>query len=77
MCGFWNLGMKAAVYEELRGALSQGDKGALEAVRSKYPWVQFDTLLAIESQECSRHVRQQHHKLRTRKRIQEYITRLV
>jgi hypothetical protein len=67
--------MKAAEYEELREALLHKDTKVLDAVRSKYTWVQYDTLMAIRSQERSRHVRLQHPKFRARQRIQEYIAR--
>jgi flagellar basal body-associated protein FliL len=69
--------MKAAVYGELRQTLLQEDKKALEAVKEKYPWVEFDTVVAIKSQESSRQIRMQHHKFRTRQRIQEFIARYV
>jgi hypothetical protein len=69
--------MKAAVYAELRETLLQNDERTLRAVREKYPWVQFDTVVAIKSQESSRQLRLQHHKFRGRQRIQEYITRWV
>lgn len=65
--------MKAALYAELRQALLQDDKNTLEAVNEKYPWVEFDTVVAIKSQEASRHIRMQHHKFRSRQRIQEFI----
>jgi hypothetical protein len=67
--------MKAAEYEELREALLHKDTKVLDAVRSKYTWVQYDTLMAIRSQERSRRVRLQHPKFRARQRIQEYIAR--
>lgn len=67
--------MKAALYAELRQALLQDDKNTLEAVNEKYPWVEFDTVVAIKSQEASRHIRMQHHKFRSRQRIQEFIAR--
>ena len=63
------------MYGELRQALLQDDKKALEAVKEKYPWVEFDTVVAIKSQESSRQIRMQHHKFRTRQRIQEFIAR--
>jgi len=69
--------MKAAVYAELRQALLQDDKKALETVKEKYAWVEFDTVVAIKSQESSRQIRMQHHKFRSRQRIQEFIARYV
>jgi hypothetical protein len=41
--------MKAAVYGELRQMLLQEDKKALEAVKEKYPWVEFNTVVTIKS----------------------------
>lgn len=71
------LRMKATVYAELRQALLQDDKKALEAAKEKYPWVEFDTVVAIKSQESSRQIRMHHHKFRTRQRIQGFIARYV
>ncbi|CAM6009315.1 unnamed protein product [Sphagnum balticum] len=44
--------MKAAECEDLReGLLHKDEKKVVEAVRSKYAWVQYVTLMAIRSQE--------------------------
>jgi hypothetical protein len=44
--------MKAAECEDLRdGLLHKDEKKVEEAVRSKYAWVQYVTLMAIRSQE--------------------------
>jgi hypothetical protein len=44
--------MKAAECEDLReGLLHKDEKKVIEAVRSKYPWVQYVTLMAIRCRE--------------------------
>ncbi|CAK9236807.1 unnamed protein product [Sphagnum troendelagicum] len=44
--------MKAAECKDLReGLLHKDEKKVVEAVRSKYPWLQYVTLMAIRSQE--------------------------
>ncbi|KAJ7531231.1 hypothetical protein O6H91_14G037600 [Diphasiastrum complanatum] len=67
--------MKAEIYEELRELLGRPGVGALNAASSKFPKLPVDTLVSIQSQECLRRLRLQHHKLCSPDRVQQYIAR--
>ncbi|KAH7387359.1 hypothetical protein KP509_16G019500 [Ceratopteris richardii] len=73
--------MKAREYEEVCAFFENSNGGeaeaSMEAVRSRFPHISVDTLLAIDSQLHTRRLRLSHHKLRQPHLVQQYISRYV
>lgn len=65
--------MKAVAYKQLREALLQR---GFDGARKEFPEVDFDTVMAIYSQENTRRLRADHHKFRAMHNVQQYIARL-